>query len=81
MRRKRIECVRDLSLFLVIRRKSMMFNTVDVPEILEAFKRSLHAEDASSNTTSAYLSDLTHFQGVTLFGPLVAQVECNEWNG
>ena len=38
-----------------------MSNTVDVPDILEAFKYSLHAEDASSNTTSAYLSDLTHF--------------------
>jgi site-specific recombinase XerD len=39
----------------------MMSNPVDVPEILEAFEYSLHAEDASSNTTSAYLSDLTHF--------------------
>jgi site-specific recombinase XerD len=39
----------------------MMSNTVDVPEILEAFKRSLHAEDASRNTTNAYISDLTHF--------------------
>ena len=38
-----------------------MSKAVDVPDILEAFKYSLHAEDASSNTTSAYLSDLTHF--------------------
>jgi site-specific recombinase XerD len=39
----------------------MMSNAVDVPEIFEAFKYSLYAEDASSNTSNAYLSDLTQF--------------------
>ena len=38
-----------------------MSNTVGFPKILEAFKYSLYAEDASSNTMSAYLSDLSHF--------------------
>ncbi len=31
----------------------MISNPVDIPEVLEAFKYSLHAEDASSNTMSA----------------------------
>jgi integrase/recombinase XerD len=39
----------------------MMTNTVDFPGLLEAFKLALHSEDASRNTTSAYLSDLDHF--------------------
>jgi site-specific recombinase XerD len=39
----------------------MLTNDVRFPEILEAFTYYLHAEDASSNTTSAYLSDLAHF--------------------
>jgi integrase/recombinase XerD len=39
----------------------MMSNTVAVPAIFEAFKQHLHVEDASRNTTSAYLSDLTQF--------------------
>jgi integrase/recombinase XerD len=39
----------------------MMSNPIDVPEVFEAFKHSLYAEDASSKTTSAYLSDLSHF--------------------
>ena len=39
----------------------MIPNAVDFPEILEAFKQHLHSEDASRNTTSAYLSDLAHF--------------------
>jgi site-specific recombinase XerD len=38
-----------------------MTNAVDFPELLEAFNQDLYAEDASKNTTSAYLSDLTHF--------------------
>ncbi len=38
-----------------------MINGVHFPALLEAFKQALHAEDASRNTTSAYLSDLTHF--------------------
>jgi site-specific recombinase XerD len=38
-----------------------MTNAVDFPELLEAFNQALYAEDASRNTTSAYLSDLTHF--------------------
>jgi integrase len=40
---------------------SMMTNTIDFPGLLEAFKRALHSEDTSKNTTSAYLSDLVHF--------------------
>ena len=39
----------------------MIPNAVDFPEILEAFKQHLHSEDASRNTTNAYLSDLAHF--------------------
>ena len=39
----------------------MMPIAVDLPALLEAFKQALHADDASRNTTSAYLSDLTHF--------------------
>jgi site-specific recombinase XerD len=39
----------------------MITNAVDFPEILAAFKQALHSEDASRNTTSAYLSDLAHF--------------------
>ena len=39
----------------------MIHNAIDVPEILEAFKQHLHSEDASRNTTNAYLSDLAHF--------------------
>ena len=39
----------------------MMSNAVDVPEIFEAFKYSVHSKDASSNTTNAYLSDLSPF--------------------
>ena len=30
----------------------MLNNTVDFPDILEAFKHDLHVEDASRNTTS-----------------------------
>jgi site-specific recombinase XerD len=39
----------------------MMTSSVDLPVLLESFKWTLHAEDASRNTTSAYLSDLAHF--------------------
>jgi site-specific recombinase XerD len=38
-----------------------MIYAVDFLALLEAFKRALLAEDASRNTTSAYLSDLSHF--------------------
>jgi site-specific recombinase XerD len=40
---------------------SMMIHAVDFAVLLEAFKQALHAEDASRNTTSAYLSDIGHF--------------------
>jgi site-specific recombinase XerD len=36
-------------------------NTHDQVALLEAFKQYLYAEDTSRNTTSAYLSDLSHF--------------------
>jgi site-specific recombinase XerD len=39
----------------------MTNSNADFPALLEAFKQSLHAEDASKNTASAYLSDLAHF--------------------
>ena len=39
----------------------MIPNAVDFPEILGAFKQHLRNEDASRNTTNAYLSDLAHF--------------------
>jgi site-specific recombinase XerD len=39
----------------------MMTHAVDLAVLLEAFKQALHAEDASRNTTSAYLSDIGHF--------------------
>ena len=39
----------------------MIHSIADLPVILEAFKQALHADDASSNTTSAYLSDIGHF--------------------
>jgi integrase/recombinase XerC len=39
----------------------MIHANADLPALLEAFKQSLYAEDASSNTTSAYLSDIGHF--------------------
>lgn len=39
----------------------MIHSNADLPVILEAFKQALHADDASSNTTSAYLSDIGHF--------------------
>jgi site-specific recombinase XerD len=39
----------------------MIHSNADVPALLEAFKQALHANDASRNTTSAYLSDLAHF--------------------
>ncbi|HEY6411876.1 MAG TPA: site-specific integrase [Ktedonobacteraceae bacterium] len=36
-------------------------NMHDRIALLEAFKQCLYAEDTSRNTTSAYLSDLSHF--------------------
>ncbi len=39
----------------------MMNHAVDLAALFKAFKQALHAEDASTNTTCAYLSDLNHF--------------------
>jgi site-specific recombinase XerD len=39
----------------------MIHCNADYTALLEAFKRALLAEDASSNTTDAYLSDISHF--------------------
>jgi site-specific recombinase XerD len=39
----------------------MMTHSIDLAVLLEAFKQTLHADDASSNTISAYLSDIGHF--------------------
>ncbi len=39
----------------------MRTDSLDLSVLLESFRRALHSEDASKNTTSAYLSDLTHF--------------------
>jgi site-specific recombinase XerD len=39
----------------------MRADSFDLSVLLESFRRALHSEDASKNTTSAYLSDLTHF--------------------
>jgi len=38
-----------------------MTNAVDFSALLEAFRQTLHTEDASRHTTSAYLADLQHF--------------------
>lgn len=39
----------------------MIHSNADLPALLEAFKQHLYTEDASSNTTNAYLSDIGHF--------------------
>ncbi len=38
-----------------------MTKAVDFTTVLKAFQQSLLADDASRNTTSAYLTDLQHF--------------------
>lgn len=54
----------------------MMPNAVHFPEILEAFKQHLHGEDASHNTMSAYLSDLSHF--VSWYAQMVSDFYIDE---
>src|SRR6266849_5225293 len=54
----------------------MITNAVDFPEILEAFKQHLHSEDASRNTTNAYLSDLAHF--VTWYAQTISEFHIDE---
>ena len=54
----------------------MIPNAVDFPEILEAFKQHLHSEDASRNTTNAYLSDLAHF--VTWYTQTISEFHIDE---
>ncbi len=39
----------------------MIHSKTDLPALLDAFKQYLYTEDASSNTTHAYLSDIGHF--------------------
>src|SRR5258708_39741514 len=39
----------------------MIHSKTDLPALLDAFKQCLYTEDASSNTTHAYLSDIGHF--------------------
>jgi site-specific recombinase XerD len=39
----------------------MTNSNADLEVLLDALIQSLHTEDASRNTTSAYLSDLAHF--------------------
>jgi hypothetical protein len=47
---------------LSLRRISMQINSnTDLPAPLEAYKLHLYTEEASRNTTNAYLSDLAHF--------------------
>ena len=54
----------------------MIPNAADFPEILEAFKQHLHSEDASRNTTNAYLSDLTNF--VTWYARTLSECHIDE---
>ncbi len=54
----------------------MIPNAADFPEILEAFKQYLHSEDASRNTTNAYLSDLAHF--VTWYAQTLSEFHIDE---